>query len=149
MLQVDQGSQASPPTFKLEPGVQFLFDKGPNNHTDLGITVAHGSLDIAGTAQKPVVLGTTAKTPAAGDWTGIEFAGTATGLPQTITHATIEYAGASSSAGSYSCDPVVNGSVMPENAAVLLLDFVPSSEFITNTVISRPQVTASCAVGTS
>lgn len=135
MLRVDQGSQASPPTFKLEPGVQLLFDKGPNNVTDLGIKVAHGSLDIAGTAQKPVVLGSAAKTPAAGDWTGIEFADTSTGLPQTITHATIEYAGASSSALGFSCDPVVNGSVMPENAAVLLLDFVPSSEFITNTVI--------------
>lgn len=136
-LTVDQGTQTTAPKLTLEAGTQMLFDPGANSPGNLFLDVYAGSLEVDGTAQKPVVLGSAAATPAPGDWVGVDFDAKAAAFTQKIDHASIEYAGAGSGAGSWTCDPTVGGTTLPENAGVLILGWAPSSEFVTNTHIKQ------------
>ncbi len=128
-LTVAQGNQPTAPTLTVEAGVHLLFEPGER------LDIFAGSLEVDGTAQKPVVISSAAASPARGDWVGIVFDSTAAPFPQKIDHAVIADAGGPSGAANWTCDPVVNGTQLDENAGVLILGWAPSSEFVTNTQI--------------
>lgn len=134
---VDQGSAATAPKVTLEAGTQLQFDPDASYSGLLFLTVSQGSIEADGTAQKPVVFSSAAKAPGRGDWVGIEFDSNAAAFPQKLDHTIVEYAGADSGVATYTCDPIVSGNPLPENAAVLIVGWAPSWEFITNTQIKR------------
>jgi hypothetical protein len=99
----------------IEPGVTLKLPKGL-----FGLVIGSGSSGSApwpgelvaeGTAERPIVFTSAEATPAPGDWRGIYFHGY---LPagNRITHARIEYAGASCLCSLGSCVPEEEAGVM-------------------------------------
>ena len=79
-------------TMTIEEGVKIAFD------TDVLLSVEYGKLVVKGTASAPVTFTSSNKSPAAGDWIGLDFkektmAGTS------LDHLIVEYAGSSGYGG--------------------------------------------------
>ena len=64
------GSDELSGTLTLEPNVALLFEQGMSLDVDI-----NGVLDAQGTSSAPVVFGSAAEIPSAGDWIGIYFWG--------------------------------------------------------------------------
>lgn len=122
------------PTLTIEPGVTLKFSAGATMRIDAasGTQLARGALIASGTAAKPIVFTSAAATPAAGDWYGIWF-GQQPQPTTVVSNARIEYAGKISVSGGDSCVPA--GQVGPNDAAIRVFGGVPTSQFVTNTVI--------------
>ncbi len=130
-----------PPTLTIDAGVTVLFHNGANSYTSLRVGSGEtrpGSLVIAGTADRPVVLTSGEETPAPGDWIGIVFAPAAAQAPQSIEYAVIEYAGYDWSGGGYICPAVDSfGQSLPEDAAVVMHGWAPDASFLRNSTIAH------------
>lgn len=91
----------APGALTIEPGVTVKFFAGTSSRILIDAAkvgaawVPRGKLIIAGTADKPVRLTSTASSPAPGDWTGVYFAHVVDPGSR-IDHAVIEYAGGDS-----------------------------------------------------
>jgi len=116
------GSDELSGTLTLEPNVALLFEQGMSLDVDI-----NGVLDAQGTSSAPVVFGSAAEIPSAGDWIGIYFWGPPV-TESTLDNVRIEHAGADCSCVGFSC----HSEVYDEFAAVLILDWLPSQAFITN-----------------
>lgn len=127
-------------TLVIEPGVTLLFD--PEMTLEMAGTdgsgtgdLALGSLQAVGTAERPIVFGSAAESPAAGDWGGLIFNGIPSG--SRIEHAVIAYAGGGNGNASASCGDGT-GSASDEAAVTLKgWDAMPSASFIQHTRIEH------------
>jgi len=128
------------PTLTVEAGVTVLFDAGAELRigTDTVNHLAPGALMVNGTATEPVTFTSSAPTPAAGDWRGIVFKEPPGNATNSIDYARIEYAGDGCSCGGWSCPATegLGGTMLPEDAALLIYSWEPASVFVTNTTIS-------------
>ncbi|MBN2498218.1 MAG: hypothetical protein JXR96_26745 [Deltaproteobacteria bacterium] len=111
-------------TLTLQAGVVLRFEgDGLNVETS-------GRLVVMGTAEEPVVLTSSAETPAAGDWIGVYLWGP-WDAEHVVQHAQIEYAGADSSCIGYSCHS--------DDAALMILSnedgWMPDSAFVADSLI--------------
>jgi hypothetical protein len=77
----------------IEPGVSLLFESNSELKVGEG---QYAALIAEGTEQEPIVFGSSAQTPQAGDWMGIGFYSSNSSTKSIIKHAIIEYAGNSS-----------------------------------------------------
>lgn len=122
---LEVGTDDSSATLTLDPGVVLRFDA-------LGklVVTENGVLHAQGSASAPVVFGSSAATPSAGDWIGVFFEGPPA-AESSVSHAVVEYAGAPCSCIGYSCESDGYG----EDAAIEILGWKPSGSFVTNTTI--------------
>jgi hypothetical protein len=119
-------------TLTIDPGVVIKVEKGA------GIEVTHFSGDdpspaaivAVGTAAKPIVFTSAAKTPAAGDWIGISFGGVPNAKNR-FDHVKLEYAGADCLCILDTCNDLT------EHDAALIIRNVPASGFVTNSTFSK------------
>lgn len=74
----------------VEPGVSLLFESNGELKVGEG---QYAALIAEGTEQQPIVFGSSAQTPQAGDWRGIGFYSSNSSSKSIIKHAIIEYAG--------------------------------------------------------
>ena len=101
-------------TLKIEAGVTLGFDEDAGSGMVVGSSPARpGVLDAVGTDAAPIVFTSGRPTKAPGDWTNLTFK-TPT-FASRVSHARVEYAGASSQTRSFGCGPADN------DAAVLVL----------------------------
>lgn len=123
-------------TLTIDPGVELRFYVDPNGSDRGRMTIGDGAsvdprpvtLDIQGTAEKPIVFTSDAEAPAAGDWVGLYLtASPSAGNKLAFTR--ILYAGGDGQTNSYGCGPRDNDS------AVLIRDWRPSDAFIQNVEI--------------
>jgi hypothetical protein len=124
-------------TLTIEPGVTLKFLPSATLRIDpsSGTTPANAALIAVGTAAQPIVFTSAAATPVAGDWYGI-WLGRAPATTTRIQHARIDYAGKTpSGTGQDSCVPL--GQIGPNDAAIRILGGLPSSVFITDTMITN------------
>ena len=126
-------------TLTIEAGVTIKFQPAAaGNIWSLGLGASNGALPAnifpvrliaQGTAAQPIVFTSSAATPAAGDWTGIEWhGGPATG--NVLSHVRIEYAGGDSGTVGFGCGAADN------DAALIIRNWRPDDVFITDTTIS-------------
>lgn len=84
---------AASPVLTIEPGVTVKFNSGAS-------LVANdqnkGGLVASGTAAAPILLTSSAATPAAGSWYGVYLGAQASGPPTTLSYTTVEYGGSTS-----------------------------------------------------
>lgn len=128
---------ATTSTLSIDPGVELRFYRDSDGDTRYGMTLGDGpastdprlvTLDIAGTADDPIVFTSDADAPAAGDWMGLYLDGSpASG--NVLSHAVISYAGGESVTNSYGCGPKDN------DAAIIITDWRPDTAFITDVTI--------------
>jgi hypothetical protein len=124
-------------TLTIDPGVELRFHHDPQSGNRIGMTIGDGAsidqravkLDIQGTAEKPIVFTSDAKTPAAGDWSGL-YLDMSPSAGNKLSHARVLYAGGESGTNSYGCGPKDN------DAAILVTDWRPDDAFIQNVEIS-------------
>jgi hypothetical protein len=124
-------------TLTIDPGVELRFHHDPQSGNRIGMDIGDGAgidprpvkLDIQGTAEKPIVFTSDAKTPAAGDWSGL-YLDMSPSAGNKLSHARVLYAGGESSTNSYGCGPKDN------DAAILITDWRPDDAFIQNVEIS-------------
>jgi hypothetical protein len=124
---------ATTPTFKIDPGVELRFHRDPTSDRRVGMTIGDGAsidprpvkIDIQGTAEKPIIFTSDAKTPAAGDWMGL-YLDCSPSAGNKFSNAKVLYAGGESGTNSYGCGPKDN------DAAILITDWVPADAFIQN-----------------
>lgn len=127
-------------TLTIEAGVTIAFaPAGSGNIYSLGLGSSNGDLPqniwpvrliAQGTAAAPIVFTSRAATPAAGDWTGIEFhGGAATG--NVLSHVRIEYAGGDSGTSGFGCGPGDN------DAALIIRNWRPDDAFISDSTIAN------------
>ena len=74
----------------VEPGVSLLFESNGELKVGEG---QYAALIAEGTEQQPIIFGSSAQTPQAGDWRGIGFYSSNSSSKSIIKHAIIEYAG--------------------------------------------------------
>ncbi len=74
----------------IEPGVSLLFESNALLKVGEG---EYAALIAEGTEQLPIVFGSSAQSPQAGDWLGIGFYSSNSSTKSIIKHAVIEYAG--------------------------------------------------------
>ncbi|MFN0246803.1 MAG: hypothetical protein ACKV2T_07825 [Kofleriaceae bacterium] len=126
-------------TLTIEAGVTIKFSAGgPANIWAMTLGSSNGALPVnifpvrviaQGTAAQPIVLTSSAPTPAAGDWGGIEWrGGAATG--NVMSHVRIEYAGGDSGSAGFGCGEGDN------DAALIIANWRPDDVFITDSTIS-------------
>jgi hypothetical protein len=135
-------------TLTIDPGVTLRFTPqgvtGTSRIQVRGVStgVPQGALVAAGTTAQPIVFTSSAATPAAGDWQGLEFRGAVD--PSTrIDHAVIEYAGGPSFAvGVCEWSPGTGNAKQDGAVIVGIADGQVPTEFVTNTAVS-----ASAGVG--
>ena len=135
-------------TLTIDPGVTLRFVPQGVTGTSriqvrgLSTGVPQGALVAAGTAAQPIVFTSSAATPAAGDWQGLEFRGAVD--PSTrIDHAVVEYAGGPSFATGVCEWQPGTGNAKQDGAVIIgLADGQVPTEFVTNTAVS-----ASAGVG--
>jgi hypothetical protein len=134
-MRVEGGGVAgdTPTTLTIEPGVVIKVEKGA------GLEVTHFTSDTGspaaivalGTAAKPIVFTSAAKTPAPGDWISVWFGGIPSGKNR-FDHVKIEYAGADCLCILSTCSDLV------EHDAGMILTNVPAAGFsVTNTAFSK------------
>lgn len=130
------GKDGTAPVLTIEAGVVMKFGKASSGlfiDRFSGTTPARGVLRVLGTAASPVVFTSNEATPAAGDWTGIQFRMVPN--PQNkIDFARIEYAGADTGTRNFSCGTPVSPDPASNEAAIAILG-QPASAFVTNTTI--------------
>jgi len=120
-------------TLTVEAGVTVRFD--PDLSFDFGTSLSSGVLRATGEAGNPVVFTSAAANPQPGDWVGIRFnAAPPLGSSNMLDHVRIEYAG-----GDCSCLKSCPSN-MPDDAALLILDWEPDTVFLTNSTISNSLV---------
>jgi hypothetical protein len=134
ILCVSAGQAGKLATLTLEPGVTIKFEKTGVMRIEnfQGSNPATGAIVANGTAQKPILFTSAAATPAAGDWLGIWF-GEVPAAQNSISFATVEYAGGTSTSGSDSCS--YSSSTGVNNDAAIRIFGDPGKEFVTNTTI--------------
>lgn len=127
-------------TLTIEAGVTIKFnDGGAANDYSLGLGASNGNtpanifpvrLIAQGTAAQPIVLTSSSATPAAGDWTGLEWHG---GPPDgnVMSHVHIEYAGGNSGTQGFGCGEADN------DAALIIRNWRPNDAFITDSTFSN------------
>ncbi len=116
-------------TLTVEAGVTVRFD--PDLSFDFGTSISSGVLRAEGEAGNPVVFTSAAANPQPGDWVGIRFnAAPPAGVTNKLDYVRIEYAG-----GDCSCSRSCPSNV-PDDAAILILDWEPDAPFLTNSTIS-------------
>lgn len=131
------GGGIAPVTRTIDPGVVLKFwrndaaglylDKGSNNRAATATVVAQG------TAAKPIIFTSAQSVPAPGDWLGLSF-GNVPAAGNRLDHVEIHYAGGPSYSNGFHCMP--NGSLSPNENAALTLWGLPSSAFLTNSLIA-------------
>jgi hypothetical protein len=115
-------------TLTIEPGVVMRFEAGAGLNVQRATNQlpSNAALRAIGTAERPIVLGSAAATPHAGDWRGIAFGG----IPDAsnrIEHVRIEDAG-------YDCGCILNTcSAITQHEGAIIFTAQPPSAFITNT----------------
>lgn len=131
-LRVDVPAGRPSVTLTIEPGVTMKFKKSGVLRIAVAqnATPARASLVANGSAAKPIVFTSNEAAPAAGDWLGVWF-GDVPSPTSKIDHARVEYAGGTSTSGSGSCPDNAESN----NDAAIRIFGLPSSEFVTNTVI--------------
>jgi hypothetical protein len=125
-------------TLTIEAGVQLRFYREATSSTRYVMQIGDGAsidprpvtIDIRGTAEKPVVFTSDAQTPQAGDWVGL-YLDCSPPAGNVFEHAQVLYAGAPSGTNSYGCGPKAN------DAAILITDWRPDNAFITKVEISN------------
>lgn len=116
-------------TVTMEAGVTVRFD--PDLSFDFGTSISSGVLRAIGEDGNPVVFTSAAANPQPGDWVGIRFnAAPPAGVNNKLDYVRIEYAG-----GDCSCSRSCPSDV-PDDAALLIMDWVPTAPFLTNSTIS-------------
>ncbi len=118
-------------TLNIEAGATLRFETWADSGLQIGTSDQRQGILVAnGTATAPIRFTSAKDTPAAADWKNIYFSYTpSTG--NSITYATIEYAGAPSGAQGYGCGPAEN------DASILLLAGRPDTAFIQNTTFQN------------
>jgi hypothetical protein len=126
-------------TLTIEAGVTIKFDNdGPSQSYSMGLGASNGALPVnifpvrliaQGTQAEPIILTSSAATPAAGDWAGLEFHG---GPPDgnVMSHVHIEYAGRDSGTAGFGCG------VGDNDAALIIRNWRPNDAFITDSTFS-------------
>ncbi len=120
-------------TIKMEPGAEISVGQ-------------NGGLTLAGTAGAPVTITSSKSTPAAGDWTEIDFYGDSIDASNVISHAVIEYAGGTGTYGALWIDDgasveINNTTVRDSNGAGIFIDADDARlrGFVNNTIIDCAQ----------
>jgi hypothetical protein len=126
-------------TLTIEAGVTIKFtDGGAANNYALALGASNGvtpanifpvRLIAQGTLAQPITLTSSAATPAAGDWTGLEWHG---GPPDgnVMSHVRIEFAGGDSGTSGFGCGDVDN------DAALIIRNWRPDTAFITSSTFA-------------
>lgn len=125
------------PVLTIEAGVTLRFAQRDSAHSGGKLAIHHSTtstlpgevLRVEGTAAKPVTFTSSAAAPAPGDWIGLWF-GSGVNSATSIDHAIIEYAGAESGTGGFTC-PDSN----KNDGAIQIIGGPASRAFITNTAI--------------
>lgn len=110
---------------KFEPKTGFMIQQFSTEEPATAVVRA------LGTAAKPIVFTSAAKTPAAGDWRGLWFGG----IPQAanlLDHVRIEYAGYDCACSRVTCSANVE-----DSDAAVIFSMQPPSGFITNSVFTH------------
>lgn len=134
-MRVEGGGVAgdTPTTLTIEPGVVIKVEKGAGLEVThfTGDTGAPAAIVALGTAAKPIVFTSAAKTPAPGDWISLWFGGVPSGKNK-FDHVKIEYAGAGCLCILSTCSNLV------EHDAGMILTNLPAAGFsVTNTTFSK------------
>jgi hypothetical protein len=119
-------------TLTIDPGVVIKVEKGAGIEVThfSGATASPAAIVAVGTAAKPIVFTSAAKTPAPGDWISIWFGGIPNGKNK-FDHVKIEYAGADCLCILSTCNDLV------EHDAGMIITNVPAAGFsVTNTLFS-------------
>jgi hypothetical protein len=126
-------------TLTIDAGVTIEFSAGgPANIWAMTLGTSNGALPVnifpvrliaQGTAAQPIVLTSSAATPAAGDWGGIEWRG-GPGTGNVMSHVRIEYAGGDSGSSGFGCGDANN------DAALIIANWRPDDVFITDSTFS-------------
>jgi hypothetical protein len=126
-------------TLTIEAGVTIKFNNGgASADYSLGLGASNGitpanifpvRLVAQGTAAQPIILTSSSATPAAGDWTGLEWHG---GPPDgnVMSHVRIEYAGDNSGTQGFGCGQADN------DAALIIRNWRPDNAFITDSTFA-------------
>lgn len=126
-------------TLTVEPGVTMKFGNDPGNVWAMNLGTSNGSkpeniwpvrLVAQGTEEKPIVLTSREKTPAAGDWSGIEWHGGPV-KGNVMSHVRVEYAGGDSGTSGFGCGPTDN------DAALIIRNWRPEEGFISSCTFSN------------
>jgi hypothetical protein len=120
----------------LEAGVVLAFPQA-GKLSAVSDSNGTGLLKLAGTAAKPVVLTSASKTPAAGDWVGVEL-GKIADPGFLLDHVELRYAGGPSQASGFHCqpNPTVAGEVSSNEDAALSIYHQPTSAVLTHSLIA-------------
>jgi len=126
-------------TLTIQAGVTIKLLKDVGNDWAISLGSSNGDLPanifplrlIAnGTPEEPIVFTSDSPTPAPGDWGGIRWnGGPASG--NVVNNVRVEYAGGNTGASSFSCGPADN------DAALLILNWVPADNFVQNSTFSN------------
>ena len=121
-------------TLTIDAGVTIRFANGGANVYSFALGTSNGAapaniwpvrLIAQGTQAQPIVLTSSATTPAAGDWAGIEWHG---GPPDgnVMSFVRVEYAGGNSGTSGFGCGTADN------DAALIIRNWRPDNAFITD-----------------
>ena len=129
--------RVGPNPFKLtvDAGVKLAFKKGGSlRAVESGATT--GLLVANGTADRPVILTSAEKTPAAGDWVGVVLGKVAGAFK--LDHVELRYAGGPSGANGYHCqpNPTTTGEQSKNDDAALAIYHQPGGSYLTNSVVA-------------
>ncbi len=124
-------------TLTIDPGVEIRFYTAGSNIGGLfvgtsGSPVATGRIVADGTAAEPILFTGAGGAPVAGDWEGITFFG-ALASGNVLDHVVIDAAGDNGGDALFGCPPPA----FPEVSGALKIFNQPSSQFLTNSTISR------------
>jgi len=116
-------------TLTIEPGVTMQFR--PHNPLEIYKT---GTLVARGTAADPIVFTSGEATPAAGDWSGIQFIDVPSAA-SVIDHAVVEYAGDNYQSLGATCNVSASGGSSSYGAIAFAER--PATALVTNTLIAH------------
>jgi hypothetical protein len=134
-LRVQSGKPGTVAALTIDSNVTIRFGKGGSLVTSFftGDTPATGALIAVGSADKPIIFTSSAKTPAAGDWVGLWF-GLVPDASDKLDHVQVNYAGGPSLAEDFHCD--AQGEAQEIEDSAVIITNVPSGQFITNSSIT-------------
>jgi hypothetical protein len=116
-------------TLTIEPGVTMQFR--PRNVLEVEAT---GTLIARGTAAAPIEFTSSEESPAAGDWTGIQFLSVPSAT-SVIDHATVMYAGDELQSAGSACS--ADGSGARDSYGAIAFAEPPATALVTNTTIAH------------
>ena len=129
---VGAGSDATPITLRIEPGVRLEMHPGTAFMAEFytGPFPASGAIVAEGTAEKPIVFTSAAATPAPGDWRGLWFGGVAR-ADNSFRHVRLEHTGAD-------CGCILIGcSAIEGYEGAIIFSEQPPAPFFEDTVIAH------------